>query len=173
MMATDANRTESNRLTPASLQRNRELAAIHAGKRALILDDDTYRAMLEHVTGHRSAAVMTGPERHRVLEHLRARGFRPQAGRRAGSVAGKLVAGLAMPAPAQTGGGSQEALILGLWDELRRIGALGFHARLDTWMDRQGVPLAHPRFCDVKQASRLIEALKSWLAREKRRRGLD
>ena len=56
-------------------QRTRDLAAIHVGKKALGLDDDTYRTMLFTVARVRSAADLDHAGRRAVLEHMRERGF--------------------------------------------------------------------------------------------------
>ena len=61
------------------------LAALHAGKRELGLDEDTYHLMLEMVTGKDSAALMTIPEITRVLDHMRGRGW--QGGKSGGGAA--------------------------------------------------------------------------------------
>lgn len=52
-------------------RRRRQLAAIHATKHKLGLDDDTYRDLLERVGGHRSAADMNAMSRTKVLRELR------------------------------------------------------------------------------------------------------
>lgn len=51
------------------------LAAIHMGKKALNLDEDTYRDMLENVTGKRSAKDMSMDELVKVIQHLDQHGF--------------------------------------------------------------------------------------------------
>jgi phage gp16-like protein len=141
------------------------------GKKALALDDETYRGMMTRLTGHDSAADLDEAGRDRVIRYLKSQGFAPPAGpKRAGSAIKKAIAAM------KSGGASpQEAMILGLWEELRRIGAFrhGIHARLDSWMHRQGVHVSHPRFLSPHEAGPLIEALKKWLAREKRRRGIE
>ena len=48
--------------------RNHRLAAIHLGKKELGLDDDTYRDMLEQVTGKRSAKGLNDDELVAVLK---------------------------------------------------------------------------------------------------------
>lgn len=63
--------------------RKRELAAIHVAKTQLGLDDDTYRAMLETLTGKRSAADLDWQGRKNVLDHLKSKGFSHQSKRRA------------------------------------------------------------------------------------------
>lgn len=61
--------------TPVA-DRHRQLGRIHAGKKALALDDETYRCLLARVTGKRSSADMTGPERNQVLAELARLGFK-------------------------------------------------------------------------------------------------
>lgn len=60
--------------TPVA-DRNRQLGRIHAGQKALGLDDDTYRALLERVTGKRSSADMTSDERNAVIAEMVRQGF--------------------------------------------------------------------------------------------------
>ena len=60
----------------ADPKRQADLAQIHQAKRTLALTDDAYRALLERVTGKRSAADIDGPERRRVIDHLVSLGFR-------------------------------------------------------------------------------------------------
>ncbi|MEX2338248.1 MAG: regulatory protein GemA [Aquisalimonadaceae bacterium] len=62
--------------------RTRELAAIHAAKRDLLLDDDAYRAMLWSVARVRSAADLDAGGRRRVLDHLKAVGWKRKPRRR-------------------------------------------------------------------------------------------
>lgn len=62
--------------------RKRELAAIHVAKTQLGLDDDTYRAVLETLTGKRSAADLDWAGRKKVLDHLKSKGFSHQSKRR-------------------------------------------------------------------------------------------
>lgn len=57
--------------------RNPELAKIHIAKQQLGLDDETYRSMLWTVARVRSAADLDHAGRQAVLDHLKARGFKP------------------------------------------------------------------------------------------------
>lgn len=57
------------------ISRKNRLAAIHMGKKSLGLDDDTYRDMLEHVTGKRSAKDMSDDHLIHVLQHMETLGF--------------------------------------------------------------------------------------------------
>lgn len=51
-------------------QRTRDLAAIHAAKRDLALDEDLYRDLLQQWTGKRSSADLNARERAKVLFEL-------------------------------------------------------------------------------------------------------
>ncbi len=56
--------------------KTRELAKIHIAKKELGMDDDTYRAMLMQVAGVSSSKDLTATGRAKVLEHLKASGFK-------------------------------------------------------------------------------------------------
>jgi phage gp16-like protein len=60
-------------------QRRKDLAAIHAAKRDLALDDDSYRDLLWSVARVRSAGDLDQAGRNKVLDHLRACGWKPMA----------------------------------------------------------------------------------------------
>lgn len=51
-------------------RRRQQLARIHASKTALGLDDETYRDVLERITGKRSSAAMDDSERAAVVKEL-------------------------------------------------------------------------------------------------------
>jgi|SRR3990172_11659104 len=61
--------------------RNRDLAAIHIAKAQLALDDETYRQMLYTIARVKSSADLDFAGRKRVLDHLRARGFKARPDR--------------------------------------------------------------------------------------------
>jgi len=58
--------------------RNRDLAKIHVAAKQLALSDEDYRAMLWTVARVRSSADLDAHGRRKVLEHMKARGFRPR-----------------------------------------------------------------------------------------------
>lgn len=156
-------------------RRRRQLAAVHAAKRDLGLDDDTYRDLLERLTGARSAAEL-GPESlDAVLDHFAAQGWRGGKGREGRRRPPIAVDQARLAAHKAAGAGPQEALILALWDALAEAGAFdtGMHARLDTFMKRLGgdCAVAHPRFLTPAAAQKVIEGLRAWLRRARRARG--
>ena len=60
----------------AAPTRNRELAQIHIARQQLGMDDDAYRDVLWTVARVRSAADLDWSGRKRVLDHLKACGFK-------------------------------------------------------------------------------------------------
>ncbi|MBB4287777.1 phage protein GemA/Gp16 family protein [Roseospira goensis] len=139
------------------------LKALHAGARALGLDDEARRDLMARVTGRRSARDMTDAQLGAVLaEYDRLRGGRPrQAGGRRGF---KPAANpLARKVHAQ-------------WGELCRRGAIAHAASaadrrqaLRAWCARQLQPgadvLLDPDLLDDTSLRKLVEALKKWIAR--------
>ena len=71
--------------------RKRELAQIHVAKAQLGLDDDTYRAMLWTVARVKSAAELDWAGRKKVLDHLKAGGFKIKSKSRPAPAASKAV----------------------------------------------------------------------------------
>ena len=57
-------------------QRRALIGKIHIGKAELRLDEDTYRQMLQGVTGKASCSLMNDEELQRVLAALQKRGFK-------------------------------------------------------------------------------------------------
>ena len=64
--------------TPVA-DRNQQLGRIHAAKKVLALDDETYRSLLQRVTGLRSSADMTPAQRNDVLREFARLGFKAEA----------------------------------------------------------------------------------------------
>ncbi|WP_019221537.1 phage protein GemA/Gp16 family protein [Bartonella senegalensis] len=123
------------------------LAALHMGRRALALDDETYRAMLYRLTGKYSAKDLSVLEKRLVMDEMRAWGFQAKAKLLEGTYAKKL-----------------QALWIAGWNlgiiRDRSDKALLAFVKRQTGID-------HIRFLrDSDDACRAIEALKSWLQRE-------
>ncbi|WP_142416964.1 phage protein GemA/Gp16 family protein [Bartonella massiliensis] len=123
------------------------LAAIHMGRRALALDDETYRAMLYRLTGKYSAKDLSVLEKRLVMDEMQAWGFKPKRQVLEGKYAKKL-----------------QALWIAGWNlgiiRDRSDQALVRFVKRQTGID-------HIRFLrDSDDAGKAIEALKSWLQRE-------
>ena len=61
------------------MSRNALLAQIHIAKKELSLDDETYRDVLQRVTGQRSSAQLNDNQRGKVVAELKRLGFRPKS----------------------------------------------------------------------------------------------
>ncbi|MBL8471384.1 MAG: regulatory protein GemA [Rhodocyclaceae bacterium] len=130
-------------------QRRADLARIHCGKKALGLDDETYRAMLDQHGGSRSAADLSARGRKAVIAHLQAAGAFPRAAKR------------------RPDEDPHVAKIRALWADLARCGKVrdGSEGALCKWIARhQGGP-ERLEWLGGPFAAQVVEALKKWLAR--------
>ena len=132
-------------------ERNRKLARIHIAKRDLGLDEETYRGMLDALFGRTSAKDLTDAELDQLIEHLVAHGW--DGARRARRRRRPTL-------------DPQSRKIWALWYRLEGAGAIdsasaealaGFTARMTGKRDLAAL--------GGKEKSKLIEALKVWLAR--------
>jgi phage gp16-like protein len=149
---TDAMKAVKQNPVIARGRRNAELAAIHTAKKALGLDDDTYREFLFATTGHRSAAELSDEQRQQVIELMRRRGFRrtPLAEKRQKRIADN----------------SQLGMIHSLWRRLKYAGALvdSSEKHLSAFVKKM-TGIERPEWLAPEEAITVIEALKGWLNR--------
>jgi phage gp16-like protein len=131
------------------------LAKIHIAKKQLGLDDDLYRDAMFMVVGKRSAKEMTEPERVRVLKHFESCGFKPASN--AGSKA-------RFNGPAAAMAKKINALWLSGWN----LGVIDTPSTsaMEKFISRQTGIAKVQWLADHAEARKVIEALKSWLARE-------
>lgn len=140
------------------LPRNTLIKLIHTGQRALGLDDDTYRDMLEGITGLRSCGdrKMTPRKMTAVLARMRELGFdaAPQAAAKP-----KAAPKSPLASPRQLG------LVRGLWQRMHAFAIVYdlSDKALDAYCRRMvGRSLGA---CTAAECQRLIECLKKWWAR--------
>lgn len=69
--------------------RRKELAAIHAAKRDLGMDEDVYRDLLNDIAGVRSAALLNSQGRQAVISRMRELGFKRKTKQQVASHPGK------------------------------------------------------------------------------------
>ncbi|MCC7097293.1 MAG: regulatory protein GemA [Thermomonas sp.] len=127
------------------------LKMMHVARRDLGLDEDDYRAVLERVTGKRSAAVMTNGERQACVDEFKRLGFaatqKASRTRLDGPYAGKL-----------------RALWLSAWH--LGIARDRRDSALTAFVERQ-TGIASTRWLrNAYDAQAAIEGLKAWIARE-------
>jgi phage gp16-like protein len=133
--------------------RNAELGKIHIAKKDLSLDDETYRSMLWTCARVHSSAELDHAGRAKVLDHLKARGWKPKPAAKSKS-------------SVKLSNEPQHKMIRGLWLQLHANGividpsekAIARFIKNQTKIDRL-------EWLSGRQASQIIERLKSWLSR--------
>lgn len=147
-------------MTPEHASRRTQIAKVHVAKKELGLTDGEYRDLLFAVTKKRSAALCSEFELARVIDRMKQAGFKPRPADD--------------PPP---GGKAHVAKVKSLWRQLAEIGALtdasdkalrSFVAR-QTRTDETPEGVAAPEFLNPKQAEKVIEGLKAWLARARKK----
>lgn len=131
----------------AGARRRSLLAMIHLAQVQLGLDDDTYRDLLERVTGQRSARFLSEPQLGEVVDAMRERGF----------------------APARKAARSDKPhvrKVWALWAQLEETGRLRSPGRAAcrAFVKRM-TGVEEPDWLTPEQANVVIEALKAWLRR--------
>ena len=143
-----------------------EIKLIQIGRRALQIDEPTYRAMLGNLAGGKtSSKALSEAERRAVLAHMKAHGFvvKPRAD---------------SPAAAEQGWprAAQMRKLRAMWYLLadgghvaRPADMAACNTAIEAWAKRQlgkqDVPLAALRFATGAQMDKLVEALKAWCTR--------
>lgn len=133
------------------------IKTIHVGCRQLGIDAETRHEMQMRLVGKESLAEMTDAERQRVLDELKARGFRPSTGRRAKAPRADL------------------RLIHVLWAKLGHAGALKDPTRkgLNAFIQKRFgkawgfVPADIDGLRDGPKIDAVLQALIQWGKREK------
>jgi phage gp16-like protein len=129
---------------------NPMLAKVHIAKAQLGLDDEMYREALKAVTGKTSAKLCSSNELEAVLKHFEKAGFKPK--------------GKAFSGPST----KYAAKIHALWISGWNLGVIRDNSdtAMEAFILRQtsiskAQWLQHP-----KDAAKVIDALKAWLARD-------
>jgi len=139
---------------PVSPEKRAMLGKVHIAKKDLALEEDSYRDLLERVTGKRSAAGLRQAELHDVIEELKRLGWK--AKKTGPKRAGKR----------KLAQGDQAAKIRALWLDLWHLGEIRDPSEdaLAAFVARvTGVEAL--QWIDGDQADRVIKALRGWLTR--------
>jgi phage gp16-like protein len=126
------------------------LAKVHVAKKQLGLDDDLYRETLKSVTGHASAKLCSNAQLEAVLKHFEKAGFKPK--------------GKAFTGPST----KYAAKIHALWISGWNLGVIRDNSdtAMEAFILRQTSIAKAQWLKDPKDAAKVIDALKAWLARE-------
>ncbi len=140
-------------------QRQRLIRLIHVARRDLasVLDEDSYRAILQRIGNKNSAADLTVPELEKVLEHMKRIGFKVRSRAKQNSKSAPSRA-LAQDAESKK--------IRALWLFLHQLGAVRNPSEeaLAAYVKRiTGVDAL--QWINGAQAEHLIESLKKWAMR--------
>jgi phage gp16-like protein len=128
------------------------LAKVHIARKELFRNEDDYRAVISRVTGQTSASTCTAAQLDDVLREFKRLGFKPK------------------PA-ARISKRPNIRMIYGVWNDLKPfVAAEDKEKALRAFVQRQ-TGIDAPEFLDGAQANKVIEGLKSWLARERSKQG--
>lgn len=138
------------------------LAKVHIAKKELALQEESYRAILERVTGRTSSKDCTERQLEAVLAEFKRLGWVAKAGRGGG------------------GGYDKRHVrkIYALWQNACRLGAFGDTSKsaLRAFVERQTRPApglpgkSAPEFCSPAEANSVSEGLKAMIRRAEARR---
>lgn len=145
-----------SRIAENESRRKKLVAKVKIGQKQLGLDDDTYRDLLETVTGKRSASKLKVWELENVVKRLTEAGFKPSGPKRAGT--------------RKQADDNQSKKIRSLWIQLHNAKKVRDPSEkaLINWVKGQfknskGIEVI--QWLSVYQKSQLIESLKQWLNR--------
>lgn len=141
------------------------LAQIHIGKKELGLDDETYRDVVEHATGYRSAGACAINQLYDILNVMNEKGADIKPAQRY-KKAEHTIEDFKKYCGEQKAKNEQEGMIFKLWVDICRAGKAHnpSPAGLRGLCNRITGKTAS-RFCNSPEQSKLIEALKSILRR--------
>lgn len=150
-----AAQTQGDGRAPKTDARRRALyGKIEIAKKALALDDDAYRDIVEKLFGKRSRTKLSNAQLVDLVEHFKSLGFKPKR-------TGPKRAGTRPLADS-----AWAAKIRALWLSLYHLGLVSdpSETALSAFVKRQA-KVDDMRWLAPEQAFRAIEALKQWAAR--------
>ena len=130
---------------PASAERRALLAKIHIARKQLSLDEESYRARIQEVTGQTSAGQCSDGALVAILDKFRKLGFRDES---------------------KPSSNPQARAIYAIWADLKPYLRNPSTAALNAFCLRM-TQVENPEWLKGPKANIVIEALKDWLARAK------
>lgn len=140
-----------NKFKQADAKR-KDIQLIHIAKQQLNMDDETYRAMLWTCARVKSSTELDFAGRKKVLDHLKACGFKVTSAKK--------------PTTRALADDPQSKMMRALWLQLHEAGKVRnpSETALAAFVKRQ-TKVEALQWLNAKQASQIIEELKKWLAR--------
>lgn len=140
----------------------RLLKIVQVGRRELGLDDEDYRALLESVTGARSAKGLSAAKLDAVITAMKGLGFKVKGGAQ--------VNGRRSPPSAAKVQAPEVRKVRAIWITMYNDGfvrdgsddALGSYIKRMTASANGGAGITRPEWLTSVQAERVLEALKKW-----------
>lgn len=135
------------------MTKQRLIQLIHIARNDLQMDEDTYRQMLQGLTGKTSTKGMDVTQLNRVMESMKKKGFRVKP-------SGKARSGLPLDTHPQS------KKLRALWLEMASAGIVrdSSEQALALWVQRE-TGISALRWLSNEQASNVIEKLKKWQRR--------
>lgn len=135
------------------MNKHRLIQLIHIARSDLRMDEDTYRQMLQGLTGKASTKGMDVTQLNRVMESMKSKGFRVKP-------TGKAKSAIPMDSHPQS------KKIRALWLEMASMGIVrdSSEQALALWVKRE-TGISALRWLSNEQASSVIEKLKKWQRR--------
>ena len=141
------------------MTRRAAVVKVQIARKELGLDDATYRAMVERITGRMSSADCTDAQLGRVLDEMKAKGWKPKVvtGDRAVRPTSTRVAPASSPVAKKA---------RALWISLHQLGVVRepSEAALEAFARRQ-LKVDRLHWAKPYHADRLVEALKAMASR--------
>lgn len=134
------------------------LAKVHVARKQMALDESTYRAIVQRVTGRQSAGDSTDAQLVALLAEFRRQGWEPQQGGRRRSDKPYV------------------RKIYAIWRELRPLlddagdEALRGFCQRQTHSVKNPDGIADPEWLSPSEATKVIRGLEAWLQREREKR---
>lgn len=148
-------------MTAVSPARRSMIAKVHLGAKQLGLDEETRRALMERVAGHRSAADCTDRQLGAILDEYKRRGWTPSVIR-----GGRPPRPEGEPVRRQAADHPVARKARALWISLHRLGVVSNPSEraLEAFAKRQ-LKVDRLQWADQGKGYRLIEALKAMAER--------